>query len=194
LAGASQVESPWNAVLAANIVGVRNVLEAATLTGVQKVVLASSNHVVGAYERDDAPAIYRRGTPSLDEHTEIRADSEYGVSKAFGEILGRYYADYRGLSVICIRIGTVRADDDPAPADIDRTAEWLDLTPTEKRERFSSTWLSHHDCAQLLAAAIDTPLRWAVVYGVSNNPTRIWSLDGARDLLGFQPSDRSDRS
>lgn len=193
LAGAAQVESTWDAVLAANIVGVRNVLEAAALTGIGKVVLASSNHVVGAYEQETAPAIYRRDAPSIDERTDIRADSLYGVSKAFGEILGRYYVDYHGLSVICIRIGTVRADDDPAPSDIDRTATWLDLTRVEKYERLSSTRLSHRDCAHLLAAAIDSPLRWAVVFGVSDNPTRIWSLDGARDLLGFKPTERPDR-
>jgi nucleoside-diphosphate-sugar epimerase len=193
LAGASQVESTWEGVLAANIVGVRNVFEAAARAGVGKVIFTSSNHVVGAYEEEEAPAIYRRGVPSLDERAEIRADSVYGASKAFGEILGRYYADYRGLSVICLRIGSVRADDDPTPDQIERTAMWMDLTPEEKLERLASTWMSQRDCAGLIAAAIDAELRWAVVYGVSDNPSRIWSLEGAHEKLGFRPSDRSDR-
>jgi NAD+ dependent glucose-6-phosphate dehydrogenase len=193
LAGAAQVESTWDDVLAANIVGVRNVYEAAAQAGVGKVVFASSNHVVGAYEQAGAPDIYRRKAPTLDEHTEIRADSVYGVSKAFGELLGRYYVDDRGLAVICVRIGSVRADDDPAPAEIAGTALWLDLTPDEKGERLASTWMSQRDCVALLAAAIDTPIRWAIVYGVSDNPSRIWSLESARELLGFRPSDRSDR-
>lgn len=193
LAGAAYVEAPWEEVLAADIVGVRNVYEAAALTGVRKVVFASSNHVTGAYEQDDAPEIYRRHEPAIDEGTEIRADSLYGAAKSFGEVLGRYYVDYRGLSVICLRIGTVRADDDPASADIERTAGWLHLSPAEKLERLASTWLSQRDCATLLAAAIETPLHWAVVYAVSDNPTRMWSLERARTLLGFDPADGSDR-
>jgi NAD+ dependent glucose-6-phosphate dehydrogenase len=148
--------------------------------------------VVGAYEVDGAPGIYRlpdRGT--IDEDAAIRPDSLYGVSKAFGEILGRYYAEYRGLAVVCVRIGTVRPDDDPASAGIASSAAWLDLTRDERYERMRATWLSHRDCADLLAAAIETDVRWAVVYGVSDNPRRFWSLEGARRLLGFEPSDRA---
>jgi NAD+ dependent glucose-6-phosphate dehydrogenase len=190
LAGASTVDSSWDSVLQANIIGARNAFEATSIAGVPKIVFASSNHVVGAYEVEGAPGIYRRperGT--IDATVEIRPDSPYGISKAFGEILGRYYAEFRGLSVICVRIGTVRPDDDPSPADIDSTAGWLDLTGDEKYERLRATWLSHRDCADLLAAAIEADVRWAVVYGVSNNPRRFWSLEGARNLLGFHPSD-----
>jgi nucleoside-diphosphate-sugar epimerase len=192
LGGASTVEASWDSVLEANIVGVRNVFEAAALAGVPKVVFASSNHVVGGYETDEAPGIYRgrRGGP-IGELAELRPDSLYGASKAFGEILGRYYADHRGLAVICVRIGTVRPDDDPASVDIASTAAWLRLSLAERYERMRATWLSHRDCADLLATAIDTDARWAVVYGVSDNPARFWSLEGARRELGFRPADRA---
>ena len=42
-----------------------------------------------------------------------RPDSLYGVSKAFGEALGRMYMERHGLRVFCLRIGAVRAHDDP---------------------------------------------------------------------------------
>ena len=51
MAGASSPESSWEQVLEANIIGVRNVLEAARGAGVRRVVLASSNHVMGMYDR-----------------------------------------------------------------------------------------------------------------------------------------------
>jgi NAD+ dependent glucose-6-phosphate dehydrogenase len=190
LAGASTVDSTWDFVLEANIIGARNVFEATAIAGVPKVVFASSNHVVGAYAVEAAPAIYRRAERgTIDEAAEIRPDSPYGFSKAFGEAVGRYYAEFRGLSVVCVRIGTVRPDDDPRPANIASTAGWLDLTPDEKYERMRATWLSHRDCAELLAAAIDADVGWAVVYGVSDNPRRFWSLEGARNVLGFRPAD-----
>ncbi|HEY8870897.1 MAG TPA: NAD(P)-dependent oxidoreductase [Candidatus Limnocylindrales bacterium] len=190
LAGASTVDSSWDSVLEANIIGARNAFEATAIAGVPKIVFASSNHVVGAYEVEAAPAIYRRAERgTIDENVETRPDSPYGVSKAFGEALGRYYAEFRGLSVVCVRIGTVRPDDDPRPANIASTAGWLELTRDEKYERMRATWLSHRDCAELLAAAIDSDVRWAVVYGVSDNPRRFWSLEGARQLLGFHPAD-----
>ena len=39
----------WDSVLRNNIVGTRNVYEAARLAGVKRIVFASSNHVVGNY-------------------------------------------------------------------------------------------------------------------------------------------------
>lgn len=190
LAGAATPDAPWESVLEANIVGTRNVLEACAASGVPKVVLASSNHVVGGYEVAEAPAIYhRRRDPLLDERADIRADSLYGVSKAWGEILARFYHDFRGLSAICLRIGTVLRDDDPATPAIAVTASWLQLTTQEKYERLQATWLSHRDCTELVIAAIEADVGWAIAYGVSDNPGRFWSLDSARDLLGFTPRD-----
>ena len=51
LAGAASPESGWDAVLTANIVGMRNTLEAAREAGVPRFVFASSNHAMGMYDR-----------------------------------------------------------------------------------------------------------------------------------------------
>src|SRR2546422_7118146 len=42
----------------------------------------------------------------------------YGVSKVWGEALARHYADAHDLSILCVRIGHVTAEDRPrAPRD-----------------------------------------------------------------------------
>ncbi|MEZ4530908.1 MAG: NAD-dependent epimerase/dehydratase family protein [Thermomicrobiales bacterium] len=48
-----------------------------------------------------------------DHNAEIRPDSLYGVSKVYGEALGRYYHETYGMRVHNLRIGSVRADDNP---------------------------------------------------------------------------------
>ena len=50
LAGNPSPEASWEEVLGANIVGTRNIFEAARVCRVARVVYASSNHVTGGYE------------------------------------------------------------------------------------------------------------------------------------------------
>ena len=50
LAAAAGLSAEWEDVLSSNIVGTRNVFEAARLTGVKAVVFASSGHVLGLAE------------------------------------------------------------------------------------------------------------------------------------------------
>jgi uronate dehydrogenase len=88
----------WAQVLPANIVGVHNLFEAARLAGVKRVLFASSHHAAGFHRRD---------TPTA-ETLVPRPDSYYGVSKVFGEAMGRMYADKFGLQVLSLRIGAYR--------------------------------------------------------------------------------------
>jgi uronate dehydrogenase len=101
--GASSVEDQWQPVLNNNIIGGYNLFEAARRQGVGRIVFATTNHVVGFYRRQR----------TIDHTVMPRPDSRYGVSKAFGEALGRMYADKYGLRVFNIRIGNV----DARPAD-----------------------------------------------------------------------------
>ena len=54
-----------------------------------------------------------------------------------------------------------------------------------------SLWLSHRDTAQAVARAIDAPdsLRYAVTYVTSDNKWKIFSIDRAREVLGYAPED-----
>jgi len=100
-----------------------------------------------------------------------RPDSRYGMSKVFGEALGRLFADKHGLSVACLRIGTFRTPD----------------RPSEVRQLL--TWISHRDMVQLVRRCIDHPhYHFVVVYGVSANLRSRWDNINAK-FLGYQPED-----
>lgn len=191
LAASIDVTSPWEAVLNDNLIGTYNVYEAARQAGLTAIVFASSNHTIGGYEIDGAPRIYALDDPRVyDHHAEIRPDSLYGVSKVYGEALGRYFHETYGLRVYNLRIGSVRADDDPIAPGVAQSSGWLDLSETQKFERLRSTWLSQRDCAELIGCCLEaTTVPWATVYGISDNPRQFWDLGHARRLLGYAPRD-----
>ncbi|MDP9366076.1 MAG: NAD(P)-dependent oxidoreductase [Chloroflexota bacterium] len=193
LAASPAVETPWEEILPNNLVGTYNVFEAARRAGVGRVVFASSNHAIGMYELDGAPGLYELDDPRVYDHTvEVRPDSLYGVSKVYGEALGRFYMERYGMAVVCLRIGAARAGDDPtAPEVLASSPSLLDLPTAEaRRKRMRAVWLSRRDCAQLIAKALDAEsVRWAVVYGISDNPRQFWDLSHARETLGYAPED-----
>ena len=114
LAASSAGESTWAQVLPSNRIATYNVFEAARHAGVGQVVFASSNHAIGTYETENAPALFELDDDRVWDHTaEIRPDSLYGVSKVYGEAMARYYVDHHGLRAFCLRIGGVRNPDAP---------------------------------------------------------------------------------
>jgi nucleoside-diphosphate-sugar epimerase len=191
LAASVSVESPWADVLHNNLIGTYHVYEAARRAGVPAVVFASSNHAVGMYEVEASPGIYALDDPrAIDWRAEVRPDSYYGVSKAYGEDLGRYYVENHGLRVTCLRIGTVRADDDPRSPAAAASSGWLPLTPAQVYERLRATWLSQRDCAQLIGCCLDAEhVKFGIYYGISNNPRQMWDLSNAREEIGYAPQD-----
>jgi uronate dehydrogenase len=149
----------WDQVLPANIVGAHNVFEAARLSGVKRVLFASSHHAAGFHRRDTPTA--RTLVP--------RPDSYYGVSKVFGEAMGRMYADKFGLQVLSLRIGAYRA------------------APTEPRHL--SVWISPRDMVELVRCGVEAPdFGYAVAYGVSANTRNFWDNREAA-FLGYAPRD-----
>jgi NAD+ dependent glucose-6-phosphate dehydrogenase len=188
LAGASQVDSSWADVLSSNIAGTVSLFEAARTTGVRRVVLASSNHVVGGFEREHAPDLYALDdarTIGVDEP--VRPDSPYGVSKSFVEAIGRFASEEYGMAVVCLRIGSVLRADDPWEAA--QAEGGADVQIGERWARYRATWLSHRDCAGLVAAAVRADVSFAVAYGVSANARRFWDLEPGRRSLGWWPQD-----
>jgi uronate dehydrogenase len=155
-------EGAWDAILHNNIEGTYNVFEAARLAGVKRVVFASSNHTIG----------YHRVGRRVGVEEPVRPDSRYGVSKVFGEALGRLYADKHGLEVACLRIGSFRRE----PGDF----------------RQLSTWISPRDTVQLVRRCIDAPeFHFLVLYGVSANTRMRWENPNAA-LIGYAPEDNAE--
>ncbi len=174
-----------------NIIGTYTVFEAAHRAGVQQIIFASSNHAVGGYEMEKAPDIYRRDHASLTQNTLPRPDSLYGVSKCFGESLGRFYADQHGMRVICLRIGTINREDSPTGASVAQMNPWL---PSEalRYERARTTWQSKRDFAQMVERCLEaTHVRFDIFYGISNNPHRFMDIEHARQVIGYSPLDSS---
>ncbi len=175
LAGDPRSTAPWNSVLSNNIDGTYNVFEKAVEAGVERIAFASSNHVVGHFETDRKPEIYREESGVLLDGTELpRPGNLYGVSKATGELLGRYFHDEYGIRVVCVRIGNVTKQHPPADY-----------------ERGQSMWLSYRDCAHLFDRCLQAEYGFAIVYGISNNDRRYYSLEPAREILGYEPVDNS---
>jgi nucleoside-diphosphate-sugar epimerase len=174
LAGNPRVEAEWDSVLRDNIVGTRNVLEAAREFKVRRVVFASSNHVTGAYEGFEPHQHLHKEHESrlISVQDPIRPDSYYGVSKVFGEALARYYCARWGIEFVCLRIGSVLPDDDPT------------VSP-----RFLKTWLSHRDLIQLVEKSLKSSVTFGIYYGVSNNKGAFWDISNARLELGYSPED-----
>lgn len=191
LGASSAVGSAWNDVLHNNLIGTYNLFEAARRAGVSKVVFASSNHAVGTFETSNVPNLWDLNDSRQIDHTaEIQPDSLYGVSKVYGEALARYYVDHHGMRAVCLRIGATRSPDDPTHPDrLWDPARDGDDAIEQQRRRMRAVWLSERDFVQLVEKSLATERSWVVCYGISDNPRKIWDIDHARDVLGYQPED-----
>ncbi|HJZ34459.1 MAG TPA: NAD(P)-dependent oxidoreductase [Hyphomicrobiaceae bacterium] len=160
--GGHSVEGSWETILNANIIGCRNLFEAARRKGVKRVVFASSNHAVGFY-----PRVERIG-PDVT----VRPDTRYGLSKAFGEALGALYADKYGLRVLCLRIGN------------------LGEQPLDQRRL--AIWLSPEDLVALIRIGLEHPeLEYEIFYGASLNE-RTWWDNSRAYAYGYRPSGKAE--
>jgi len=160
--GGVSVEGPFGPILQANILGLYNLYEAARKHGVKRVVFASSNHVTGFYRQSE----------TIDADAPARPDGMYGLSKAFGEDLSRFYFDRYGIETACVRIGS--------------------SFPEPKDRRMLATWLSFDDLHRLITACLTTPvLGHSIVFGMSDNAVTWWDNRRARHI-GYVPQDSSD--
>ena len=185
LAGLPSADTPWRDVWKNNLPATMNALEAARRAGVRRFVFASSNHVTGMYEREPPYAAIVAGeydgldpkaTPHIAASWPVRPDGAYALGKTLGEAAARLYSDEFGLSAICLRIGTVNAEDRP-------------LAP-----RHFATLLTHADLLRLVEGALNAPdeLRFGVYYGVSRNTWRFWEIADAAEEIGYEPQDDSE--
>ncbi|PSP26003.1 NAD(P)-dependent oxidoreductase [Halobacteriales archaeon QH_10_67_22] len=176
LAGDPRPDAPWESVIQHNIHGTHNMYEAAAEEDVGRFVFASSNHAVGSYETPDrTPDMYRPEDDFLLDGTELpRPGNHYGISKATGEIIGRYYHDEHDMAVCNIRIGNLTRDHPP-----------IDY------ERGQAMWLSYPDCAHIHRCALEADYGFEIVYGISDNDRKYYSIERAKEALDYDPQDNS---
>ena len=177
--------SPWNVIYDNNLKCTYNAFEASKMAGVRRVIFASSNHATGNYENDSpyreiVAGQYEKLTPGsfdlVNTDMPIRPDGPYGIGKAFGEATGRYFADEQGLSVMCLRIGTLNVESRP-----------MNL-------RQFATLLTHGDLVRLVNSCINGPdsIRFGIYDGVSNNKWRFWDISNSQREIGYQPKDNAE--
>lgn len=164
-----------------------HVYQLALEEGLERVVMASSNHAADWYE--DLVHAGQRDVVSPDERPP--AHNFYGWAKAAYEHMGFLYAQGsfgRTLGVVQVRIGHPRG------------LEHYDFTGRpEAFKRNLGAYVSERDISQLFCKAIDAPqienehgVPFQIVYGISDNTRAFWSLVNARRVLGYAPQDDSE--
>jgi dTDP-4-dehydrorhamnose reductase len=166
LAAVPQPEATWDQLLPANIVGTYHAMVAAKSAGCRRVIYASSIHAVSGYPPD----------VQVKTSEPVNPGDLYGVTKCFGEAMGRYMAEQEGLSVIALRIGAFQ------PPDVVRDAQ--------RGIALMDMWVSQRDLNQLIERCIDVEtLRFAILHGVSDNRFKRYDITDARELVGYAPQD-----
>ena len=185
LAGISNLEADWNQIYSNNIPVTYNSFEAAKQSNVKRIIYASSNHVTGLYEYETPYSDIISGNYHKVDHSKlnhinsgfkIKPDSPYGIGKSFGESVAKYYSEKFGISVICLRIGTVNKYNRP-----------MDI-------RQFATLLTHRDLVQLVSKSINAKpnIKYEIFYGVSNNKWRIWDLTESAAKISYEPLDSTE--
>jgi NAD+ dependent glucose-6-phosphate dehydrogenase len=170
MAGEPRGTASWAMVIPANIRATQNVLRAARAAKIRRVVFASTNQVMLGYRfRDENPVTTDLPPMPL---------SPYGVSKLFGEEIGRAFAEETGISFIALRIGYFqRGENKPGPHM--KIGEWG-----------QSMWLSNADMNHAVERAIEAEnVPFAVVNLESDNPGMRWDLEHTRKTIGYEPKD-----
>lgn len=160
--GGKGTEGTWAEVRDANIDGFYNMYEGCRKNGVRRLVWGSSNHAIGFYPREQV----------IDASVYPRPDTNYGVSKVFGEALAQYYWDKFGFETVSIRIGS--------------------CFPEPRDRRMLTTWLSYDDCFHLIERCLTAPrVAHTVIYGVSDNDAKLWDNTRAAHI-GYRPKDNAE--
>lgn len=164
LAGNPSPEQTWSSVVENNITGTYNAFVAAKGAGCRRVIFASSIHAVSGYPKD----------VQVKTSEPVNPGDLYGVSKCFGEALGRYLAVQEGVSVIALRIGAFQPESSALKAELS----------------IMDGWVSRRDLLQLMEKCIEVEgVRFAILHALSDNRFKRLDISDARELVGYAPQD-----
>ncbi len=166
------VEDPVRNLFPPNITGLFNVMEAARIAGVRRVILASSGQV-NWYRVEEGPW-------PLDESTPVSPKSWYAATKMFMEAVGCSHAEKHGMSVIVARLGWCPRDEGQVE---EIAAESI----------YRDVYLSPGDAGRFFAGCLeaDADLKYVVLYATSRPVDTVrYDLARAREIAGFEPEEQ----
>ena len=155
-----------------NLIGLHNILDAARLGGVQRVLLASTGQVVW-WQLLEGPWPIGPDAPYTPRDW-------YAVTKVAAEAAGRVYARNGNMTVLALRLGWFPRDREHA-AEVSRTV------------RGPNIYLSPGDAGRFFARAMEAPLEpgFAVLFVASRPTNRIlFDLEPTKRLIGWEPRDQ----
>ena len=172
-----------------NVALAYNVHRTALEEGVRRVVVCSSNHAADYYERLIWAGKMEMVTPEMPP----RSDNWYGWAKAAYELLGFVFAtgkvEGKKQEVIEWRIGGPRDD-----------ADLGEVKPGDLKvmHRGLGAYFSKRDQVQEAIRMVEAEniadehgVPFLIVYGISGNTHRFWSIANARTKIGYEPEDDS---
>ncbi len=166
LAADIRTTAPWESLLPNNIVGTYNVFEAAHASGCKRVLFASSVNAVNGHPPD----------LQINTSMPVAPANLYGASKVWGEALGRFYADQKGMAVHCLRLGWVTPHDGGK-------------LMTDAKNDLLQIALTHRDLVGLFESCLASSLPFGIFHGVSNNFWKRLDISDTRARTGYAPQD-----
>jgi uronate dehydrogenase len=150
-----------------NVKGTYHVFECARRAGVRRVVLASSLMVVWGHG----------GNTMIAGDAPPRPVGTYALTKTLAEQIAEHYARSHSLEVLVLRMA--------APLDI--------ANPEVLRRPVRPQQVPFPDLAQAFARALTVPFAgFAIVTIAGDSSRRMWDLEPARRILGWEPRHRLD--
>ncbi|MGC4091791.1 MAG: NAD(P)-dependent oxidoreductase [Polyangiaceae bacterium] len=155
-------DAPFPELVAPNVMGVYNVLEAARAAGVKRVVLASSVQAAGGHKERRLSAEHRA------------PNNHYAVTKVLAEEMGALYARRFGLDVISARVG------------------WMVRNASEaarmRELRLFHIYVSGADAAHFFHAAVHAEFHgYATLWAIGRDGRERYDLESAERVIGYRP-------
>lgn len=189
------------ATFRANMLSTYNVFEAARLLGLQRVVWASSETILGIPIDREPPAY-----APIDEEHPTRPESSYAFSKLLSEELGRQLHRWTGTPYVALRFSNIMEPPDYerfpsfwSDASLRRWNLWGYIDARDVAQSCRLALDADVGAEHFIVAAADTLMNrpstelMAEVYpSVPYRPTAgefdaLLSIQKARDLLGYEP-------
>lgn len=162
LGGIADPHANFNDLLDANIIGTKNIVDAAIAAGCKKIIYASSAQTIEGYPKDI----------QINTEMAVKPGNLYGISKCFGEALLSYQCFSSDLSAICLRIGAYEFPEDF----------------TEMNARDLSAYLHPDDLNQLLHLCIESKnIQFEILNAISNNTYKRLDIQKTKLLTGYDP-------